>query len=51
MATPMSKRSLKILLSERARALREERPVQFNALKWVVLGLLLAGIILLAISL
>jgi len=47
----MSKRSLKVYLSERARALREERPVQFTMLKWVVLGLLVAGILLLAISL
>ena len=51
MSTQMSKRSLKVYLSERARALREERPVEFKMLKWVVLGLLAAGIVLMAISL
>lgn len=50
MATQMSKRSLKVYLSERARALREERPVEFKMLKWVVLGLLIAGIALLALT-
>lgn len=51
MATPMSRRSLKVYLSERARALREERPVEFKALKWLVLGLVVIGAVLLTISL
>jgi hypothetical protein len=46
----MSKRSLKVYLSERARALREERPIQFAALKWVVIGLMVAGFTLLFLT-
>jgi hypothetical protein len=40
----MSRRSLKVLLSERARALREFRPApDLSALKWIVLAVLVVG--------
>jgi hypothetical protein len=47
----MSRRSLKVLFSERARALREFRPApDLSMLKWIVLAVLVAGAAVLVLA-